>query len=324
MEPNDAGAIDPAAPPAAVEPAASEAAQAADLSLADTAPDAADAADAADAVDALSPAVRRLVRQYDLDITGIHGTGPAGRIRVGDVIGLLGGRGESLDRAGDAGDPARTTPADDSTEPEPAEAPTERRHATASPATPAAIVGTVFECDLGRVLAHRQRAREGDTEPLLTSYFLVAYADALTQAPELAAAGRFGVELTLPDGSVRRSLIAAGDLPLEAPPAERLRALDGQLRVNSGDDLSPSDVIVHNYGASGSLLATPLPVAAGRTASLGIGRLRREIVVRGDEETPRLATLCYLSLSFDSKRLTLERAHRFLAHAVRTLELWPE
>ena len=45
-----------------------------------------------DPADTLSPAVRRLVRQYDLDITGIHGTGPAGKIRVGDVIGMLGGR----------------------------------------------------------------------------------------------------------------------------------------------------------------------------------------------------------------------------------------
>src|SRR5688572_16139872 len=42
--------------------------------------------------DTLSPAVRRLVRQFDLDVTGIHGTGPSGRIRVGDVMGLLVGR----------------------------------------------------------------------------------------------------------------------------------------------------------------------------------------------------------------------------------------
>ena len=54
-----------------------------------------------DSDDTLSPAVRRLVRQYDLDITGIHGTGPAGRIRVGDVIGMLGGR-DGAGRAGDA------------------------------------------------------------------------------------------------------------------------------------------------------------------------------------------------------------------------------
>ena len=54
--------------------------------------------------------MRRLVRQFDLDITGIHGTGPAGRIRVGDVMGLLAGRTDSGNR--DA--PARPiTPEDD-------------------------------------------------------------------------------------------------------------------------------------------------------------------------------------------------------------------
>jgi pyruvate/2-oxoglutarate dehydrogenase complex dihydrolipoamide acyltransferase (E2) component len=42
--------------------------------------------------------VRRLVRQYELDITGIHGTGPSGRIRVGDLMGLLGGRTEPNNR----------------------------------------------------------------------------------------------------------------------------------------------------------------------------------------------------------------------------------
>ncbi len=49
--------------------------------------------------DALSPAVRRLVRQYDLDVTAIHGTGPSGRIRVGDVIGMLGSRADGTPRA---------------------------------------------------------------------------------------------------------------------------------------------------------------------------------------------------------------------------------
>jgi pyruvate/2-oxoglutarate dehydrogenase complex dihydrolipoamide acyltransferase (E2) component len=32
----------------------------------------------------LSPSVRGLVKHYDLDVASIHGTGPAGRIRVGE------------------------------------------------------------------------------------------------------------------------------------------------------------------------------------------------------------------------------------------------
>src|SRR5262249_10175249 len=51
--------------------------------------------------DALSPAVRRLVRQYDLDITGVYGSGPAGKIRVGDIIGMLDGRAEPKPRTGE-------------------------------------------------------------------------------------------------------------------------------------------------------------------------------------------------------------------------------
>src|SRR5690349_14795168 len=62
--------------------------------------------------DGLSPAVRRLVRQYDLDITGIHGTGPDGRIRVSDVIGILGPRAEQAVRGVTAPRPAPAESAD--------------------------------------------------------------------------------------------------------------------------------------------------------------------------------------------------------------------
>ncbi len=80
------------------------------MSTTEDAPPTAGDQPAANPSDTLSPAVRRLVRQFDLDITGIHGTGPAGRIRVGDVMGLLGGRTDSGNR--DA--PARpVTPEDD-------------------------------------------------------------------------------------------------------------------------------------------------------------------------------------------------------------------
>jgi pyruvate/2-oxoglutarate dehydrogenase complex dihydrolipoamide acyltransferase (E2) component len=71
------------------------------------------APNASETSETLSPAVRRLVRQFDLDITGIHGTGPSGRIRVGDVMTLLVGRTDTGRR--DA--PVRTVSTDDDTEP---------------------------------------------------------------------------------------------------------------------------------------------------------------------------------------------------------------
>jgi hypothetical protein len=74
------------------------------------------------------------------------------------------------------------------------------------------------------------------------------------------------------------------------------------------------------------VLATPTPLGTGRVASLGVGRARREIVLRSidGEETPRATTRCHLSLSFLPEHVTLRRANQFLAHTVRLLEQWPE
>lgn len=276
----------------------------------------------ADTGEGLSPAVRRLVRQYDLDITGIHGTGPDGRIRVGDVIGILGPRAEQAVRGVTTPRPAPVAAdeADESSTEEPAPAP-------APAAAAAAPITTVFECDLARVLGHRKRLRSENVELLLTSYFLTAYVEGLGAVPELAlaAAPRIGIELTTADGDTRTLALDASDTAVE-PLAERARAIDAVLRRSVGADLSNTHLLVHHYGASGSLIATPTPLGAGHVASLGIGRVRREIVLRNvdGDETPRATTRCHLSLSFLPEHVTLARANQFLAHAVRLLEQWPE
>jgi 2-oxoglutarate dehydrogenase E2 component (dihydrolipoamide succinyltransferase) len=276
-----------------------------------------------DAADGLSPAVRRLVRQYDLDITGIHGTGPDGRVRVGDVIGLLGPRAEQAVRG-------VTTPriAPVSVDDSPDESFTEEPAVAPAPiAASAAVITTVFECELARVLAHRKRMREENVELLLTSYFLAAYVEALGGVPEIAlgAAPRIGVHLTTADGDTRPLELDTSGTTTE-PLAERARTIDAALRRSVGADLSDTHLLLHHYGASGSLIATPTPLGAGHVASLGVGRVRREIVLRNvdGDETPRATTRCHLGLSFLPEHVTLARANQFLAHTVRLLEQWPE
>ena len=309
---------------------------------------------AANPSDTLSPAVRRLVRQFDLDVTGIHGTGPSGRIRVGDVIGLLAGRKDSGNRDAPARPP---TPDDDSessadeaafepaateppsaVEPEPAAAEpppavepepiaTKPQADRAPAAYMAAPTTTVFDCDVSRVLAHRRRLRRNNVELTTTSYFLTALAAALETAPELTAGEpvRFGVSLTASDGRLRSSVLAVPDTLAESLD-ERVRAIDIALRANLHTPLEHSNLLVHHYGESGSLLATPTPIAAGHVASVGIGRLRREVVVRvvDGAETPRIATCCHVSLSFTADRVPLHDANAALAAAVAVLESWPE
>jgi 2-oxoglutarate dehydrogenase E2 component (dihydrolipoamide succinyltransferase) len=280
--------------------------------------------------DTLSPAVRRLVRQFDLDVTGIHGTGPSGRIRVGDVMGLLAGRKDTGKR--DA--PQRpTTPPDDDPAPAADDAVLEalameaEPKADAEPAAHALVpMTTVFDCDVSRVLAHRRKLRRDNAELLTISYFLTALAAAVEKVPALAGGEtpRFGVSLTAADGRIRSSVLEVPDTT--QPPDERVRAVDVALRANLHTPLEHSSLLVHHYGESGSLLATPTPIGAGHAASVGIGRMRREIVVRVVDgvETPRVAACCHLSLSFFPDRVPLHAANQALAAAVAILESWPE
>lgn len=309
----------------------------------------ADAPAEPDPADTLSPAVRRLVRQYDLDISGVQGTGPAGKIRVADVIGLLGSRAEPSARASEAPgvtDDMVGAVADDGSivgvalsdsAPREDEPPVEGdAGAAAAPAasesagtgtTAGAATTTVFECDLSRVLSHRKRGRRNDIELLLTSYFVAACVDALSVVPEIASVdGRedpqsLGVLIATADGGLRRTFVAAAEQEL----AQRLHAIDRQLRASGDDDLRAAHLLIHHYGPSGSLLATPTELGAGHAASVGIGRVRREIVVKtvDGEEAPRVAALCYVTLTFLPERVALERANRFVATLVRTLEQWP-
>jgi pyruvate/2-oxoglutarate dehydrogenase complex dihydrolipoamide acyltransferase (E2) component len=289
------------------------------------------ASDALPPRDALSPAVRRLVRQFDLDVTGIHGTGPEGRIRVGDVMGLLTGRTDTGNR--DA--PPRgaveavAEAADADAEPESgAERSPPLDAASHGARQPGAAVTSVFECDFSRVLSHRKRLRRENAEMLtLVSYVLSALASALEAAPELAAGtpARFGVWLTTADGELRSSLV---ELPTALPEdlGERARALDAALRTNLDFDVTGANLLVHSYGESGSVLATPTAIGAGHAASIGVGRVRRELVVRTVDgvETPRVAARCYLTISFYAERIAFNRANRALAETVRILENWPE
>lgn len=277
----------------------------------------------ADTAETLSPAVRRLVRQFDLDITGIHGTGPSGRIRVGDVMGLLNGRTDSGNR--DA--PVRPAGTDSDSDVDASDVAGAERVAALTAAAAHIPTSTIFDCDLGRVLAHRKKLRTEEIELLTTSYFLTALAAALDAAPEITAghAPRFGVLLTTTDGGLRTALLDTAAISWDSALDERVRTVDAALRANLDVDVSAANLLVHHYGESGSLLATPTPIGTGHAASIGIGRLRREIAVRINDgvETPRVATHCYLSLSFFEHSVPLHHANRALAAATGILESWP-
>ena len=135
-----------------------------------------------------------------------------------------------------------------------------------------------------------------------------------------------GFPIRTPEGEVRSAFLDVAAVSWDAALDERVRAVDTALRANLDADIAAANLLVHHYGESGSVLATPTPIGAEHAASVGIGRARREVVVRAVNgvETPRVATSCYVSLSFFSDQLPLHHANRALADAVRILESWPE
>jgi 2-oxoglutarate dehydrogenase E2 component (dihydrolipoamide succinyltransferase) len=264
----------------------------------------------------LSPAVRKLVKTYELDVTAIRGSGPSGRIRVGDVMAALGNRAapaaaEESPVAADAADAAGAAV--------PAAAAQLQRRAPAAMLAPAT---TVFECDLGGVLSHRHRERGRDIA--LTAYFAAACVNALRAVPEVNAAHR-SVDVAvhgMRDGRPTMHVIREANAlsldalheALAAPPSEGVAPMTG------------TTIALRNYGSSGSLLAVPVPLDTGHAACVGIGKPRRHVVLASVDgvETTRTAMSCYLSLSYDSTQIDFDRANLYLATVVRSIERWPQ
>ncbi|MBA3564301.1 MAG: 2-oxo acid dehydrogenase subunit E2, partial [Gammaproteobacteria bacterium] len=287
----------------------------------------------------LSPAVRRLLEEHDLNANDIDGSGREGRITHQDVLDHL----------------ARTTPS-----PLPTEEGAGGREKLAGRRIPhsamrkriaahmiqsmntAPHVTAVFEADLTAVLAHRAREREAFASDgirlALTAYFVRAAVAALEKVPE--ANSRFhddvleifddfniGVGIALDDeGLIVPVLRRVQDLDL-AETARRLQALTEKAHANrlAPEEIRGGTFTISNHGVSGSLVATPIVINQPQTAILGIGKLeKRAVVVEKDgrdviEPRPR----CYVTLTIDHRALDGFQANAFLTEFVATLEKWP-
>ena len=302
----------------------------------------------------LSPAVRRLLSERGLDPSAVSGTGPAGRITVEDV--LRAAPGSAADRRRDTA-AARAAPAGaaESAAGAPAEGvSTSRRvphtavrkriadHMVQSLLHTAPHVTTVFEADMGAVLADRARQRDEFARrgaPLtLTAYFVRAAVAAIRAVPEAnsrwtdtaleiyesihigVATAVEGVGLVVPvlhDAQARDLFDTA-------------RALDELVRRARAGNLSPPDVrggtfTISNHGVSGSLLAAPIIIHQPQAAILGVGKLEKRPVVleEGDEQKIVVRPRCYVTLTLDHRVMDGHQANHFLQVFVQTLSGWP-
>jgi 2-oxoisovalerate dehydrogenase E2 component (dihydrolipoyl transacylase) len=290
-----------------------------------------------------SPAVMRLAREHNVDLSAIVGTGAGGRVTRKDIEAWVksGGAGREPVAAGVAA-PGPAAPAA-----RPAPAPGAYEVVQLSPTRrtiaenlkrsniEAPQAWTMVEADVTALVALREREREQfsrreGVELTLLPYFTAAVCEALRKHPELNArwegeelrrysALNIGVAVATETGLVVPVIHGAGDLSV-AGLAKRIadlaqRAHSRKLRL---EDIEGGTFTVNNTGTFGSVVSKPI-VNYPQVGIVTMERVvKRPVVVEGDAIAVR--SMMNVCLSFDHRALDGLEAGAFLADLKRSLE----
>jgi len=287
------------------------------------------------AVRQLSPAVRRLLTEHSLDPASVRGTGEGGRITVADVMREAADSSRAVDPDGTESMATHRLP----------HSVVRKRIAARmveSLLHTAPHVTTVFEVDMGEVLAHRQRhreefARQGVTLTL-TAYFAQAAVTAVRAVPE-ANSRWLDAELEIYD-TINLGIATAAEGGLVVPVLHHAESLDLLATARRLEELvhrardgalTPADVrggtfTLSNHGVSGSLLAAPIIIPQPQSAILGLGKLEKRAVVieQGGADEIVVRSRCYATLTIDHRVMDGSRANRFLQAFTERLSGWQD
>jgi len=303
----------------------------------------------------VTPLVRKLAAENDIDLASVKGTGVGGRIRKQDVL---------------AAAEAKKAPA--APEPEPAPAAAPAKPAAAAAATPAPALahlrGTTqkanrirqitakktreslqataqltqtHEVDMTKIVALRAKAKNSFAEREgvnLTYLPFIARAviDALKIHPNVNAsyneetkeityydAEHLGFAVDTEQGLLSPVIHNAGDLSLgglaRAIADIAARARSGNLKP---DELSGGTFTITNIGSQGALFDTPILVPP-QAAMLGTGAIvkrPRVVVDANGNESIGVRSVAYLPLTYDHRLIDGADAGRFLTTVKRRLE----
>ncbi|WP_020103552.1 2-oxoglutarate dehydrogenase, E2 component, dihydrolipoamide succinyltransferase [Mycobacterium sp. 360MFTsu5.1] len=351
----------PTPPPAPPAPAAPTPPPAPAPTPAPAAPAPAAAAPAAlsaasdDASPYVTPLVRKLAAENNVDLASVQGTGVGGRIRKQDV--LAAAEAAKAPAAPAAAAPAAAPAAPAAKAPAAAPAPalahlrgttqkaTRIRQITAkktreSLQTTAQLTQT-HEVDMTRIVSLRARAKNSFAEREgvnLTYLPFIARAviDALKIHPNVNAsyneetkeityydAEHLGFAVDTEQGLLSPVVHNAGDLSLGGLARAIVdiadRARSGNLRP---DELAGGTFTITNIGSQGALFDTPILVPP-QAAMLGTGAIvkrPRVVVDEGGNESIGVRSVCYLPLTYDHRLIDGADAGRFVTTIKRRLE----
>ena len=304
---------------------------------------------------AMSPAVRRLLEEHDLDIASIKGSGKRGRVLKRDVMAVLSSaagaataaRVEEPDTAmADAGETA-DAPAAPAAPAAPDAQPTRReRRETMSrlrariaqrmveSQREAAMLTTFNDADMSAVLDLRRRhgeafeARHGVRMGFM-SFFVAASVAALKRYPVVNASVE-GDEIVYHD-YYDIGVAVSTDRGLLVPvlrDADRMSFADMEKTIGafasrardgtiSLDELTGGTFTITNGGVFGSLMSTPI-LNPPQSGILGMHRIEQRAVVVAGEIVAR--PMMHLALSYDHRIVDGREAVLFLAEIKKAIE----
>lgn len=314
----------------------------------------------------VSPVVARLVAEHGVDLTNIRGTGQGGRVTKQDVLKYVEAQAQGAPTLSPVPVPAQPPLA------MPAPAPAPLPPVAVAPAVPAPAaypddaeiipvtsmrrsiaehmvlsrrtaphVTTVFEVDVSRIVAHRQR-RRADFERqgvklTFTPYFVQAAVAGLQAVPMVngsyAESGitlnqriHISVAVALEEGLIVPVLRDADEKNLLGL-SRAVNDLSERARTRrlKPDETRGGTFTITNHGVSGSLFATPI-INQPQAAIMGVGAIQKRAVVisQGGTDAIAIRSMCYVSLTIDHRLLDGAMADTFLSVVKRFIEEFPE
>ncbi|MFD0202803.1 MULTISPECIES: 2-oxoglutarate dehydrogenase, E2 component, dihydrolipoamide succinyltransferase [Saccharothrix] len=299
----------------------------------------------------VTPLVRKLASENDIDLATLKGTGVGGRIRKQDVLAAV---------------EAKKAPKAEAPKPAAASAPAQR--VASAPVDTSGKRGTVqklprlrqivaqrtreslqvsaqltqvFEVDVTKIARLRNKAkaafeqREG-TKLTFLPFFAKAAVEALKQHPVLNAsideekkevvyhgAEHLGIAIDTERGLLNAVIANAGDLNL-AGLSHKIGDLAARARANklTPDELTGGTFSLTNLGSNGALFDTPI-IQQPQVGILGVGVVKKRPVVITDEngdDTIAIRSMAYLALTYDHRLVDGADAGRFLTTVKNRLE----
>ncbi|MEV7396038.1 2-oxoglutarate dehydrogenase, E2 component, dihydrolipoamide succinyltransferase [Aeromicrobium sp. NPDC092404] len=294
----------------------------------------------------VTPIVRKLAKQHDVDLATVTGTGVGGRIRKQDVLDAAEKASSAPAAAPAAAAPAAQAP---SAEPSPLRGKTEKlsrlRKVVASRLVESLQISAqltqVHEVDVTEVARLRARHKDAflEREGVKLTYlpfFAKAAIEALKQYPTLNSAvdieagtitypagEHLGIAVDTERGLLVPTIKDAGDLSI-AGLARKIADAAERTRTNkiTPDELSGATFSITNLGSNGALFDTPI-INQPQVAILGVGAVvKRPVVVTDAQGSDSISvrSMAYLALTYDHRIVDGADAGRFLTAVKQRLQ----